>query len=109
MYAVIKSGGKQYRVKQGQIIDVELLFGEKTPVDAGSQVEFGEVLFIGDDSSVELGSPFIQGCVVKGEVIGIAAGPKITSIKYKPSHNEVRKFGHRQHYTRVKITEIAKA
>lgn len=103
MYAVIKTGGKQYPVKAGETIDVELLHQE-----VGALVEFSEVLFVANGESKEVGNPSVAGYIVKGQVIGASAGEKIESIKYKPSHNEVRKFGHRQHYTRVKITEIAK-
>lgn len=108
-YAVIKTGGKQYRVKKGQIIDVELLYNEDgSPVDSGSAISFAEVLFVGDEASTHVGNPSVAGYIVQGEILGEAAGPKIHSIKYVPRQNEVRKFGHRQRYTRVKITEIAK-
>lgn len=103
MYAIIKSGGKQYRVEKGAIIDVELLDAEK-----GATVEFDEILFIGTPSSAEVGGQGMANYFVKGEVMGEVAGPKVVSIKYKRSHNEVRKFGHRQHYSRVRITEIGK-
>lgn len=102
MYAIIRSGGKQYRVKKDDIIDVELLH-----VDDGALVEFNEVLFFNDGASSQVGSPVVSNCIVRGEVLGMAAGPKITSIKFKRSHNQYRKFGHRQKYSRVKITEIA--
>lgn len=102
-YAIIKTGGKQYRVAKDDIIEVEML-----DADPGSKVEFADVLFIGDESSPKVGSPSVKGFVVTGELLDIVAGPKVTSLKYKPSHNNYRKFGHRQHYARVKITEIAK-
>lgn len=100
-YAIIKTGGKQYRVKEGDIIDVELLNAE-----AGSEVQFDEVLFASNDKGFKVGSPSVKGYLVKGKVLSEVAGPKITSIKYKPSHNQVRKFGHRQHYSRVQILGI---
>lgn len=103
MYAIIKTGGKQYRVAKDDIIEVELLDAE-----LGSNVEFTDVLFYTDGSKATLGEPVVAGCVVKGELLGEATGPKITSMKYKPSHHQYRKFGHRQHYSRVKITEIGK-
>lgn len=103
MYAIIQSGGKQYKVKQGDEVDVELLH-----VEDGSTVEFKEVLFIGGDS-VKVGSPAVQNAIVRGEVLGTAKGPKVTFVKYRPSHNERRKHGHRQKYSRVKITEIQNA
>ncbi len=103
MYAIIKSGGKQLRVEQDDIIEVELLGAED-----GSQVEF-DVLLIGEGSNRHVGQPTVSGFVVVGEVLGESKGPKITSVKYKPSHNQWKKFGHRQRYARVKITKIGKA
>lgn len=102
-YAIIKSGGKQYKVKEGDVINVELLEAE-----IGSEIHFDEVLFIGESKGFQVGSPGVKGYKVKGEILNTVAGPKISSIKYKPSHNQVRKFGHRQHYTQVKIVGIAK-
>lgn len=102
-YAVFKRGSKQYRVKEGDVIDVDLMDAEK-----GSQIHFDEVLFVGDEESPLVGEPAIKGYSVKCEVLGDSKGPKITSIKYKPSHTQVRKFGHRQHYTRVKVLGITK-
>lgn len=100
MYAIIKTGGKQYRVKEGSVIDVELLD------DAlGSVVEFKELLFVHNGDNALVGGPVVAGYVVKGEHLDVVSGPKITSIKYIPS-NHRRKFGHRQHYSRVKITEV---
>ena len=101
MYAIIKTGGKQYRVAPGDIIDVELLGS-----DAGAQVEFGEVLFAFDGSKNHVGNPGISNFHVYGEVVGQASGEKVTSLKYKASHNQCRKWGHRQKYSRVKITSI---
>lgn len=102
-YAIIKSGGKQYRVQEGDIINVELL-----KADVGAEIQFDQVLFIGNGQDFQVGSPAIANFIVKGELLGESLGPKITSIKYKPSHNQVRKFGHRQHYSRVKIVGIGK-
>lgn len=101
MYAIIKTGGKQYRVAKGDIIDVELL-GH----NSGDQVEFGEVLFAYDGSATHIGKPGIANFHVYGEVLGQVSGEKVTSLKYKASHNQCRKWGHRQKYTRVKITGI---
>lgn len=99
MYAIIKTGGKQYRVAQGDIIDVERLF-----VEAGASVEF-EVLFVTNGSDTHIGSSISQ-CFVTGQAIGEVQGEKVTGLKYKASHNQCRKWGHRQKYTRVKITSI---
>jgi large subunit ribosomal protein L21 len=101
MYAIIKTGGKQYRVAVGDIIDVELLSS-----DAGAQIEFGDVLFAYDGSKTHIGAPSIANFPVYGEVLGQVSGEKVTSLKYKASHNQCRKWGHRQKYTRVKITGI---
>lgn len=102
MYAIIKSGGKQYRVAKDDVIDVELL-----NVDQGSAVEFSEVLFVNDGNSALIGEPVVAGYLVKGEVVGTSAGPKISSLKYRPRGHTQKHWGHRQHYTRVKITDIA--
>ena len=101
MYAIIKTGGKQYRVALGDIIDVELL-----ETNAGDDIEFGDVLFAYDGSKTHIGKPGIPNFHVYGEVVGQVSGEKVTSLKYKASHNQCRKWGHRQKYTRVKITGI---
>jgi large subunit ribosomal protein L21 len=101
-YAIIKTGGKQYRVAKDDIIEVEMLDAEP-----GATIEFEEVLFVGGDAS-KIGAPAIKGFKVTGELLDIVGGPKVSSLKYKPSHNNYRRFGHRQHYARVRITEIAK-
>lgn len=100
-YAIIKTGGKQYRVAENDIIDVELLTEQQ-----GENVVFGDVLFVQNGSAATVGKPTVAGTVVKGQVLNISRGPKIMSVKYKASHNVRKTFGHRQHYTRVKITAI---
>ena len=104
MYAVIKTGGKQYRVSPNAVIDVELLEVE----EGTTAVEFREVLFVGNEGAPEVGTPYVPGYVVRGEILQETLGPKVVSVKYKPRQNERRKFGHRQHYTQVQITEIVK-
>jgi large subunit ribosomal protein L21 len=101
MYAIIRSGGKQYRVKKGSVIDVELLKDS-----LGSEVEFKDLLFVHNGDNALVGGPHVSGYVVKGEHVEVVSGPKVTSVKYIPG-NHRRKFGHRQHYSRVKITEVA--
>lgn len=101
MYAIIKSGGKQYRVTEGSVIDVELL-----NESLGSEITFNDLLFIHNGDEALVGSPLVSGYEVKGELLEIVPGPKITSVKYIPG-NHRRKFGHRQHYSRVKITAVA--
>lgn len=102
MYAIIQTGGKQYRVKRGDVIDVELLSQE-----GDAPVEFREVLFVGDSNEAKVGSPLVNGFVVKGELVSEVKGPKVIAFKYKRRKMCRRKVGHRQRYSRVKITEIA--
>ena len=102
MYAIIKTGGKQYRVSVGDIVDVEML----NNTDQGAHVAFGEVLFFFDGSETKIGAPHIPDFQVSAEVLGMVKGEKVTSLKYKRSHNQCRKWGHRQRYTRLKITGI---
>lgn len=102
MYAIIKTGGKQYKVKQGETIDVELLGCEPD-----AKIEFPEVLFFSDGSAQQVGAPHVKGVIVAGKFISQVSGPKISSVKYLPSHNVRKKFGHRQKYSRVEITEIS--
>jgi large subunit ribosomal protein L21 len=100
MYAIIKTGGKQYRVKKGDKIDVELLEGEQ-----GSTVDFAPI-FVQDGSKAHVGAPNVAGFVVTAKIVGESKGEKITSVKYIPG-NHYKKFGHRQKYTRVEISDIA--
>lgn len=99
MYAIIETGGKQYRVEKGDVIDVEKL---KT---VSEKVEF-KVLFLNDGSTVKVGSPHLANAVVKGELLGESRGPKVIAFKYKRRKPFRRKVGHRQKYARVKITDI---
>jgi large subunit ribosomal protein L21 len=101
MYAIIESGSKQYRVEEGDVIDVELLKEE------GETVEIKEVLFLNDGKIANVGTPYVD-CIVKGEIVGTVKGPKVIAYKYKRRKNYRRKVGHRQQYTRVKILEIRK-
>jgi large subunit ribosomal protein L21 len=101
MYAIIESGGKQYRVEKGDVINVELLGIEK-----GVPVEFRHVLFFSDGKHIKIGDPYVAESVVKGELLGESKGPKEISFKYKQRKGVRRKVGHRQKYHQVKITEI---
>ncbi len=101
-YAIIKTGNKQYRVKSGDVIDVELLEAEKS-----GKVEFNEVLLLHDGKEAKVGAPTVPKAVVHGEVVDQVRGPKVIAYKYKKRKNYRRKIGHRQNYTRVKITEFA--
>ena len=102
MYAIIETGGKQYRVEKDDVIDVELL-------EAGENgnIEFKEVLFLNDGTSVKVGTPHLPKAVVHGQLVQQEAkGPKVFSFKMKERKAVRRKVGHRQKYTRVRITDI---
>ncbi len=100
MYAVIKTGGKQYRVAADDVLTIEKLTGEP-----GDKIEFGEVLMVGGDS-VKIGAPLVSGALVKAEVVEQTRGPKVIAFKKRRRKNSRRKRGHRQDLTIVKITEI---
>jgi large subunit ribosomal protein L21 len=102
MFAVVTTGGKQYRVEAGS----ELLI-ERLPDDAGSTVTFDRVLLVGEGDDVTLGTPTVDGASVTGTVIGEALGPKLVVFKFKQKVKYRRHAGHRQHLTRVRIDEIA--
>lgn len=102
MYAIIQTGGKQYRVQEGDELDVELLGQE-------GAVTFDNVLFYTDGSNSKIGTPNIPACKVHAEVLGMEKGPKVIAFKYKRRKNYRRTVGHRQKYSRVKITKIAVA
>ena len=104
MFAVIKTGGKQYRVAKDDIITVEKLGG-----DAGTTLTLGEVLMLGDDKGVKLGAPLVEGASVSAEVVEQTRGDKIIVFKKKRRHNYRRKKGHRQDLTVLKITGISAA
>lgn len=101
MYAIIQTGGKQYRVSKDDVIDVELLSNMKD-----DKVEFSDVLFIYDGKKAHVGTPKIIGSLVKGELVGEVKGPKVIAYKYKKRKSFHKKTGHRQKYSRVKIIEI---
>jgi large subunit ribosomal protein L21 len=100
MFAVIKTGGKQYRVALEDVLQVEKLAG-----NPGDVIEFGEVLVVGGDTP-SLGTPTVAGAVVAGEVLDQIRGPKVIAFKKRRRKNSRRKRGHRQEYTLVRITEI---
>ncbi len=103
MYAVIKTGGKQYRVEPNDIIKIEKLDGE-----AGDKIEFTEVLMVGEDGDTVIGAPLVEGAKVTGEVLEQGRAAKIIVFKKKRRHNYRRKKGHRQHQTVVRISDIKK-
>jgi large subunit ribosomal protein L21 len=101
MFAVIKTGGKQYRVAAEEVITIERLAGEP-----GDVITFAEVLMLGNGSTTEVGAPFVAGAAVAGELVEQARGPKVIAFKKRRRQNSKRKRGHRQDLTRVRITEI---
>jgi large subunit ribosomal protein L21 len=101
-YAVIKTGGKQYRVSQNDVITIERLEG-----DAGAKIDFKEILMIGGDAGVKIGAPHVAGAKVTGEIVEQTRGPKVIAFKKRRRKNSRRKRGHRQDLTSVKITAIS--
>lgn len=101
-FAVIETGGKQYMVSVGDVLDVELL-GE---LEEGANVEFDKVLLVDDGKDATIGTPYIQGAKVKATYQSLQKGKKITIVRYKAKSNRDRKLGHRQKYARVKIEAI---
>jgi len=101
MYAVIKTGGKQYRVKEGDILKIEELVAE-----VGSSVDFVEVLMVANGENITCGTPFIKNAVVVAEVLEHARHKKVKIIKFRRRKHHMKQMGHRQNYTQVKITAI---
>ena len=101
MYAIIKTGGKQYKVEEGQIIKIE-----KLPVDEEENVEFDKVMAVSEDGEAEFGHPFLESASVTGKVIEQGKNKKITIYKFKPKRRHRKKMGHRQPYTKVLIESI---
>ena len=101
MYAVIETGGKQYQVKNGDVV-----FIEKLNAEADETVTFDKVLVVGNDSNVTVGAPYVDGATVSAKVLKNGKAKKITVFTYKPKKGEKRKMGHRQPYTQVKIEAI---
>ena len=101
MYAIIRTGGKQYRVSAGETIYVERLSAE-----AGEKVTFGEVLFLSGDSGAKVGAPLVGGASVAGTVVEQGRDQKIRVFKYKKRKHYRRTRGHRQHFTAVRIETI---
>jgi large subunit ribosomal protein L21 len=101
MYAVVKTGGKQYRVSPGDSVDVE-----KLPYKVGEQIELDQVLLVANGSGAKIGQPLVEGAKVKATVTRQVKGRKVIVFKYHASKRYRRKRGHRQHYTRLRIDEI---
>jgi large subunit ribosomal protein L21 len=102
MYAIFETGGKQYRVEEGDVIDVEL-------VGSDGEVKFDKVLMVHDGKAPKIGLPHLTKCAIHAEVLGVEKGPKVIAFKYKKCKNYRRTVGHRQKYSRVKIKKIVAA
>ena len=101
MFAIIETGGKQYKVQEGDVIFVEKLAGEEN-----STVVFDKVIAVGDGSDIKVGAPYIEDASVEANLVKSGKAPKIIVYKMKPKKNYRRKQGHRQPYTKVQITAI---
>ena len=104
MYAVIKTGGKQYRVAKDDVVLIERVAGE-----AGSTIEFTEVLMVGSGASVTIGAPIVTGAKVTAELVDQNRGPKLIAFKKRRRKNSRRKKGHRQDLSTIRITTITGA
>lgn len=102
MFAVIVSGGKQYRVQEGQTLKLE-----KLKAEAGSSVEFDRVLMVGNGDDVKVGLPVVEGAKVTAEVVDHGRADKVTIIKFRRRKHHMKRQGHRQWFTEVKITGIS--
>lgn len=101
MYAVIKTGGKQYRVAAGDVLRVE-----KLVADVGNTIHFDQVLMMGQGAEVKLGTPLLAGHKVMAEVMEHGRGDKIRILKFRRRKHHMKQMGHRQYFTKVKITDI---
>ena len=101
MYAVIYSGGKQYRIEEGETLKLESL-----PEEVGSTINFDKVLMVGEGESVKVGRPYLEGCKVSGTVVSQGRHKKIHIVKFRRRKHHEKWQGHRQNYTEVKITQI---
>jgi large subunit ribosomal protein L21 len=101
MYAIIKTGAKQQKVSEGDVVLIEKLTGEQ-----GSEIIFNEVLMVSQEDTVKIGKPFVNGAVVIGEVVAQTKGPKVTIGKMKKRKGYRKKTGHRQELTGMKIKKI---
>ena len=102
MYAIIVTGGKQYKVSEGDVVYIE-----KLEASEGDTVTFDQVLAVGKDDGITVGSPLVEGAVVTANVVKNGKSKKIYVFKYKAKKNEKKKIGHRQPYTKVQIQTIA--
>lgn len=101
MYAVIVSGGKQYRVQEGDVLKLE-----KLPVEVGGTIKFDQVLMVGEGDQIQMGMPHLTGCKVTASVLEQGRHDKVRILKFRRRKHHMKRMGHRQSYTQVKITEI---
>ncbi|MBR2731517.1 MAG: 50S ribosomal protein L21 [Clostridia bacterium] len=101
MYAIIETGGKQYKVEAGDVVYVE-----KLDAEAESEYTFDKVIAVGTEDGITVGAPYVDGATVAAKVVKTGKAKKITVFTYKPKKNEKRKMGHRQPYTKVEIAAI---
>ncbi len=102
MYAVIVTGGKQYRVLKGETLRVE-----KLDLDAGSSVDFDQVLMIGDGETITVGAPVVAGAIVSASIKSHGRADKVRIVKFRRRKHHRKQMGHRQHYTEIEITGIS--
>lgn len=101
MYAVIVSGGKQHRVEEGEVLRLE-----KIEAETGSSIAFDQVLMVANGEDVKIGTPVVSGACVEAEVVAHGRGEKVTIVKFRRRKHSMKRQGHRQWYTEVKITGI---
>ena len=101
MYAIIRDGGRQHKVAEGDRIAID-----RIGLENGTEIEFPDVLLLSDDDKVSIGTPNVEGAKVLGEVYATTGGPKVYAVMYRRRKNSRRKVGHRQHYTEVLIKSI---
>jgi large subunit ribosomal protein L21 len=101
MYAIIQTGGKQYRVEPNTILSVE-----KIEAEPGTEIEISEVLMVRTDDGIKVGAPYVDGAKVVAEVVRQTKAPKIIGFKYKPKKNERKRWGHRQQLTLLRVKSI---
>ena len=101
MYAIIETGGKQYKVEEGSVV-----FIEKLDVEADSEVVFDKVIAVGKEDGIKVGAPYVDGASVSAKIVKNGKSKKITVFTYKSKKNAKRKMGHRQPYTKVEISAI---
>ncbi|MBE58950.1 MAG: 50S ribosomal protein L21 [Gammaproteobacteria bacterium] len=101
MYAVIETGGKQHRVIEGELIRVE-----KIEAKTGSTIDFDRVLMVGEGETIKVGTPVVDGATVSAEVVQHGRGEKVTILKFKRRKHHMKRQGHRQWFTEIKITAI---